>query len=62
MNLLTFTQWLDIIKYPMIIDHEMTLKSTNNQIPNNTTMTVYFRKRGVLLAIKINKNNFGALK
>lgn len=39
----------------MVIDHKLTYQAINSQIPNITTMTVFYRKGGVLLAVRIDK-------
>lgn len=57
MNKFTFIEWLNIINSPMVIDHGLTELGVNSQLPDKTTMILYHRKRGVLLATKINKKH-----
>lgn len=46
----------------MVIDNELTNQAFKSQIPNTTTMTLFYRKGGVLLAIKIDKQQYGKEK
>lgn len=62
MDKFTFIEWIRIINSPMVIDHELTYQAVNSQVPNITTMTLFYRKRGVLLAIKIDKKQYGKEK
>lgn len=43
----------------MVIDHELTYQAVTSQVPNITTMTLFYRKGGVLLAVKIDKKQYG---
>lgn len=62
MDKFTFIEWINIINSPMVIDHDLTELGVNSKLPDKTTMILYYRKRGVLLATKINKNKLGITK